>query len=271
MSKEKKVKTKKSSKHKYSTLLDKELSFQATEAYKALRTNLVFSLSTKGKKVFAVTSAMQHEGKSTLCANLALTFAQMQARVLVIDGDLRKPVQHKLFKLKNKEGLSTLLAGMSSFKAVVNEDIIPGLDVVTSGPIPPNPSEMLASENMKQLLSELGNYYDYIMIDTPPVNVVTDALTLTDSIAGVVMVAMSGASTYDAYQHALEAVDFAKGSVLGTVITRVPVSNGKGGYRRYGRYGYYRYGRYGYGYGYGYGNGYGYSYDNTSLKKADEE
>ena len=241
MSNEKKTKTKtkRTSKHKYSTLLDKELSFQATEAYKTLRTNLVFSLATKGKKVFAVTSAMQHEGKSTLCANLALTFAQMQARVLVIDADLRKPVQHKLFKLKNKEGLSTLLAGMSSFKAVVNEDIIPGLDVVTSGPIPPNPSEMLASENMKQLLSELSNYYDYIIIDTPPVNVVTDALTMSDSIAGVVM---------------------------GTVITKVPVSNGKGGYKRYGRYGYYRYGGYGY---YRYG-GYGYGYETTDLKKPDE-
>ncbi len=268
MSNEKKTKTKtkRTSKHKYSTLLDKELSFQATEAYKTLRTNLVFSLATKGKKVMAVTSAMQHEGKSTLCANLALTFAQMQARVLVIDADLRKPVQHKLFKLKNKEGLSTLLAGMSSFKAVVNEDIIPGLDVVTSGPIPPNPSEMLASENMKQLLSELSNYYDYIIIDTPPVNVVTDALTMSDSIAGVVLAAMSGVSTYDAYQHALEAIEFAKCSVLGTVITKVPVSNGKGGYKRYGRYGYYRYGGYGY---YRYG-GYGYGYETTDLKKPDE-
>ena len=152
----------KRSSEKYFTLLDRELSFQATEAFKTLRTNLIFSLATKGKKAFAVTSSIQHEGKSTMTANLAITFAQMQAKVLLIDADLRKPVQQKLFKLQNKEGLSTLLTGMSSFKSVVNEDIIPGLDVVTCGPIPPNPSEMLASENMKILLEELTKYYDYI-------------------------------------------------------------------------------------------------------------
>lgn len=230
---------------KYMTLLDKELSFQATEAFKTLRTNLIFTLSTKKQKIFAVTSAIMHEGKSTMTANLAITFAQMQARVLLIDADLRKPVQHKLFKLKNKEGLSTLLGGFNSFKEVVNEDIIPGLDVVTCGPIPPNPSEMLASENMRKLLNELSAYYDYIIIDTPPVTVVTDALTLSDCIAGVVLVAMSGVSTFDYYKHALESIKFANGTVLGSVVTKVPVSGGKGKYKK-------GYGNYGYGYGYGY-------------------
>lgn len=244
MSTDKKVKRRKSP-HNYFTLLDKELSFQATEAFKTLRTNLMFSLATKGKKAFAVTSSVQHEGKSTMTANLALTFAQMQAKVLLIDADLRKPVQQKLFKLKNKDGLSTLLAGLTSFKEVVNEDIIPGLDVVTSGPIPPNPSEMLGSENMKRLIEELSGYYDYIIIDTPPVNIVTDALTLSDSIAGVVLVAMSGVTTQDSYKQALEAIDFAKGSVLGAVVTKVPVNTGKGKYKRYG---YSNYGGYGYAY-----------------------
>ncbi len=245
---------KSSSKRKYFTLLDREFSFQATEALKTLRANLVFSLSTKKKKVFAITSSVQHEGKSTLAANLSLTFAQMQAKVLLIDADLRKPVQHKLFRLKNKEGLSTLLCGMSSFRSVVNEDIIPGLDVVTSGPIPPNPSEMLASENMKELLDELSSYYDYIIIDTPPVNIVSDVLTLSDAIAGVVLTAMSGVTTYDSYQHAVDAISFAKGSILGAVITNVPTSTGKRG-KRYG------------GYRYGYGYGYGYSYSYSDSKK----
>ena len=229
----------KRSSEKYFTLLDRELSFQATEAFKTLRTNLIFSLATKGKKAFAVTSSIQHEGKSTMTANLAITFAQMQAKVLLIDADLRKPVQQKLFKLQNKEGLSTLLTGMSSFKSVVNEDIIPGLDVVTCGPIPPNPSEMLGSDNMKRLIDELSSYYDYIIIDTPPVNIVTDALTLSESIAGVVLVAMSGVTTEDSYRQALEAIKFANSSVLGAVITRVPVNTGKGKYKSYGgSYGY---------------------------------
>lgn len=243
MSTNKKGRRKKSA-HKYFTLLDRELSFQATEAFKALRTNLMFSLSTKGRKAFAVTSAVQHEGKSTMTANLALTFAQMQARVLLIDADLRKPVQQKLFKLKNKDGLSTLLAGLSSFKEVVNEDIIPGLDVVTSGPIPPNPSEMLGSDNMKRLIEELSGYYDYVIIDTPPVNVVTDALTLSDSIAGMVLVAMSGVTNTESYKQAVEAIEFAKSNVLGAVITKVPINSGKGKYKRYG------YGGYGYSYSY---------------------
>lgn len=242
-------------KKNYFTMLDRELSFQATEAFKTLRTNLMFSLSTKQSKCFAVTSSMMHEGKSTMTANLAITFAQMQAKVLLIDADLRKPVQHKLFNLQNKEGISTLLSGFNSFKEVVNEDIIPGLDVITCGPIPPNPSEMLGSENMHKLITELSSYYDYIIIDTPPVNVVTDALTLTNIVGGLVLVAMSEVSTYDAFQEAVEAINLAHGSILGTVITKVPVSTGKGKYK-YKRYGgKYGYGSYGYGYGYGYGQG----------------
>lgn len=243
----KKPKKSRSSKKCY-TLLDHEFSFQTTEAFKTLRTNLIFSLSTKNNKSFAITSPMQHEGKSTVTANLALTFAQMEAKVLLIDADLRKPVQHKLFKLKNKVGLSTLLCGIHSFKEVLNENIIPGLDVMTSGPIPPNPSELLASENMKVLFKELSEYYDYIIVDTPPVNIVSDTLTLSDSIAGVVLVAMSEVTTYDSYQHAVDAIKFANGSVLGSVITRVPVSTGKRGKRSKYNYNY----NYGYGYGYEY-------------------
>jgi capsular exopolysaccharide synthesis family protein len=231
-------KSKKASSKKYYTLLDKEFSFQTTEAFKTLRANLIFSLSTKKNKTFAITSSIQHEGKSTTAANLALTFAQMQAKVLLIDADLRKPVQHKLFKLKNKVGLSTLLCGMHSFKEVINENIIPGLDVMTSGTIPPNPSEMLGSENMKVLLEELATYYDYIIVDTPPVNIVSDVLTLTNSIAGVVLVAMSGVTTYESCQSAIEAIKFANGNVLGSVITKVPGSSSKSGKRYKHKYGY---------------------------------
>ncbi|SDA25297.1 capsular exopolysaccharide family [Ruminococcus sp. YE71] len=228
---------------RYFTLLDKELSFQATEAFKTLRTNLMFSLATKDSKAFAVTSSIQHEGKSTMTANLALTFVQMQAKVLLIDADLRKPTQQRLFKLKNKEGLSTLLAGLSTFRDVVCRDIIPGLDVLTSGPIPPNPSEMLGSERMKKMLSDLSSRYDYIIIDTPPINIVTDALTLSDSIAGVVLVAMSGVTTVDSYKQAVEAVEFANGTILGSVITNVPAGTGRHSYKNYGKLGYGYYGK----------------------------
>lgn len=209
------------------TLLDKNVPFQVTEAFKTLRTNLIFSLSQKPNKIFAVSSSLASEGKSTTAANTAITLAQADAKVLLIDADLRKPVQHRIFKLKNKFGLSTLLGGLHSFKEVLNEDIIPGLDIVTCGPIPPNPSEMLGSENMRVLLEELSKYYDYIIIDTPPINIVTDTLTLLKYIAGVVLVAMQGSTPLDALEQAIEAVNVAEDAVLGVVLTSVDMSTGK--------------------------------------------
>lgn len=203
------------------TLLDNNVPFQVSEAYKTLRTNLLFALSTQKSKVIAVSSALASEGKSTAAANIAITLSQTDARVLLIDADLRKPVQHKTFKLKNRVGLSTLLSGINSFKEVLNGQVIPGLDVVTSGPIPPNPAEMLGSENMKVLLDELSKFYDYIVIDTPPINVVTDTLTIMNFIAGVVLVAKQGGTPRDAYEEAIASIEFANGKVLGAVINHV--------------------------------------------------
>ncbi len=213
------------------TLLDNNVPFQVTEAFKALRTNLVFALSQKSSKVIAVSSALASEGKSTTTANLCITLAQADAKVLLIDADLRKPVQHKIFKLKNKVGLSTLLGGIHSFKEVLNEDAVPGLDIITCGPIPPNPSELLGSENMHTLLSELSNYYDYIVVDTPPINIVTDALTLVKSIAGIVLVAMQGQTPNEALANAIDSVKFADGFILGVVLTNVDVSSHKYNYK----------------------------------------
>ena len=109
--------------------------------------------------------------------------------------------------------------------------MIPYLDVVTCGPIPPNPSEMLASNNMKVLLDELSKYYDYVILDTPPINVVTDTLTLVNNIAGIVLIAKQGQSTYDALGEAIDAVKFANGSILGVVVNNVNISGGKYNYK----------------------------------------
>lgn len=220
------------------TLLDKDIAFQVTEAYKNLRTNLTFALATKQNKVFAVSSSLASEGKSTVAANIAITMAQTDSKVLLIDCDLRKPVQHKIFKLRNSKGISTLMGGIHSFKEVVNEQVIPCLDVVTCGPIPPNPSEMLGSDNMKVLLDELSKFYDYVILDTPPINVVTDALTLVNSIAGIVLIAKQGQSTYDALGEAIDAVKFANGSILGVVINNINVTGGKYNYKYKYRYNY---------------------------------
>lgn len=233
------------------TLLDPNIAFQVTEAYKNLRTNLTFSLSTKESKIFAVSSALAAEGKSTVAANVAITFAQADSKVLLIDCDLRKPVQHKIFKLNNDVGISTLIGGINSFKEVVNEAVIPNLDIITCGKIPPNPSEMLGSENMNVLLQELSKHYDYVILDTPPINIVTDALTLINRIAGILLVAKQGHSTYDALGEALDAIKMAEGSVLGVVVNNMAVAGGKYG-GKYGKYSYkYRY-RYNYNYNYNY-------------------
>lgn len=233
------------------TLLDKNIAFQVTEAYKNLRTNITFALSTKKNKVFAVSSALASEGKSTVTANIAITLAQTDSDVLLIDCDLRKPVQHKVFDLKNEVGISSLIGGISSFDETVHKDVIPHLDIITCGKIPPNPSEMLGSENMDELLKEAAQNYDYVIIDTPPINIVTDALTLMGKIAGLLLVAQHGSSTYDALEEAIDSVKMADGAILGVVVNNMPVGSGKFG--KYGKYGKYKY-KYKYNYNYTYGN-----------------
>ena len=229
------------------TLLQKDVPFQVTEAYKTLRTNLVFALSQKSNNILAISSALAAEGKSTTAANTAISIAQTNSKVLLIDADLRKPVQHRTFKLSNKAGLSTLLGGINSYKEVLNENVIPNLDIVTSGPIPPNPSEILASDNMKKFLGELSKYYDYVIIDTPPINIVTDTLTLLKSIAGVMLVAMQNQTPIEALEQAIDSINFAEGSILGIVMTNVDLTSSKYNYR-------YRY-KYKYSYKYAYGSG----------------
>lgn len=248
--KKKKRVTDENGRSKRRTLLDKSIAFQVTEAYKNLRTNLTFALSTKKNKVFAVSSALASEGKSTVAANIAITLAQMDSNVLLIDCDLRKPVQHKVFDLKNERGISSLIGNINTFDEVVHKDVIPHLDIITCGKIPPNPSEMLASESMDELIKEVSHNYDYVILDTPPINIVTDALTLMGKIAGLLLVAQHGSSTYDALEEAIEAVKMSEGSILGVVVNNMPVGGGKFG--KYGKYSNYKY-KYKYNYNYTYG------------------
>ncbi len=214
--------------------------FRVVEAYKALRTKLQFSLAAaEGENTIIVSSASPNEGKSTTCANLAITFAQTGAKILIIDADLRKPTQQKIFRVDNSSGLSRLLAGFESLAESLKREVEPGVDLITAGPTPPNPAELLGSSNMDILLGKLKEHYDYILIDTPPVNVVTDAIVLSQKAAGVVLVAKHRQTTYEELQDAVETVKFAQANVLGVVI---------GGATEKGRYGSgsYRYKRYDY-------------------------
>ncbi len=220
--------------------------FALTEAYKAVRTNLLFSLAADSRTTFLISSPGVGEGKSTTSANLAITLAQTSAKVLLIDADLRKPTQHKIFRVDNSHGLSSFLVGMESLAESLKSNVEPRLDLFPSGPTPPNPSELLGSKNMGILLQKLEEHYDYILIDTPPVNVVSDALVLSGKTAGVALVVKHCSTAYEELRRAIEAIQFANSRVLGVILANVDES--KDSYTRgYNKYGYSK--RYGYGYG----------------------
>lgn len=233
------------------TILDKNVPFQYVEAFKSIRTNINFALSTTENRIIAVSSGCPSEGKSTVSCNIALTFAQANNKTLLIDADLRKPVQHQNFKkLKNKIGLSTVLGKMNTLDEVINKDVSENLDVITCGPTPPNPSEMLASSNMEELLKELSTMYDVIIIDTPPVNIVSDTLGLSKYVSGLVLTIKEGVTTYDEIAQSMNNFKLANINVLGFILNGVNMSHG-GYYHKYGysKYGYSKYGYSSYGYG----------------------
>lgn len=266
-----------------SVLLNSRSDFYLREAYKMLRTNVTFSLAdVDGSKVIAVSSSAQSEGKSITAANLALSFTQAGKRVILIDCDLRKPKIARLLSMSAEDGLVNALMDASKLE----ESIVPyedtKMDVLLCGTIPPNPSELLGSERMKQLLALLRGQYDYIVLDTPPINVVTDAVVLRSVVDGYLFVVRANQSERGEILHALDQLDYAQAKVLGFVLNGVALENTSYGYskKRYRRYGYgrykkYGYGKYGYGkyggysaygydkgYGYGgYGYGYGYGYE----------
>lgn len=221
--------------------------FSAKEAYRTIRTNLMFSVAKKGCKVIMFTSSIQGEGKTTTSANVAFSVARSNQRVLLIDLDLRNPHIYKLLKKPNAPGMTNYLSGYNTLDEVIHKEAYPCLDVICAGTISPNPAEMVASEGMKKLLEEMQSKYDYIIIDTPPVNIVSDALSLIRQCDGIVLVVRPKYTAKKEVQRAIDQVNFVGGKILGVIANGVQEK--KRGYGRYGRYGRYGYGRYGYGYG----------------------
>ncbi len=245
-------------------MTNSEIPFNVVENYKSMRTNLMFALSTYKNKIVAVSSADPSEGKSVTSANMATTLAETENKVLLIDADMRKPVQHKNFRLKNKEGLSTILSGEKSFEECVFRGTKGNLDILTSGVIPPNPSELLASDNMKALLDKVKGMYDYVILDAPPILPVTDVLGLSGSIAGVLIIVRYGRTTYNELEECAKRLELANCNHLGFVLNDISKKHSGSYYYKY-RYKY-RY-KYDYNYKYSYAYGYGYS---ERAKKAKE-
>ena len=228
--------------------------FAVVEAYKTIRTNLTYLLSNSETKVFGITSPEAGEGKSTTAINMAIAFSQLGDKVLLIDADMRRSSIHKKIKIENNGGLSGILAGFYKYDEVINH-VSDTFDVITAGQVPPNPSELLGSARFKELVDEVGKKYSYVIIDTPPVDVVTDALVIAPQTAGLVLVVKDQVTPTDAIKRTIEAAKFADINILGAVMNGAnPKSGRRYGYRKYGKYGYRKYRKYGYGYGYGYGS-----------------
>jgi capsular exopolysaccharide synthesis family protein len=190
------------------------------EIYRTLRTNIKFASFEKDIKTIVFTSAGPNEGKSTVISNLAVTLCQTGSRVLLVEGDLRNPTAHKMIGLPNSFGLTNILVNNGSYKDFVQHSMLEGLDVITSGPKPPNPSEILGSGRMKNLLGEFKKDYDYVLIDAPPVVIVTDAALLASVCDGVILVVGSGEAIIEGAVKAKELLVNVKANLIGTVLNK---------------------------------------------------
>lgn len=189
-----------------------------SEQYRTIRTNIQFSMIDSSFKVLACTSPSPGEGKSTTIANLAVTFAQQGQKVLLVDTDLRKPTIHQIMSISNRQGLTNLITKKVNMKEAIVSTRINNLSVLPSGPIPPNPSELLGSARMTELLEKLSENFDLILFDTPPVLAVTDAQILGNRCDGVVLVIKSGQTEKKNLVKAKELLDRAQVNMIGVII-----------------------------------------------------
>ncbi|MEQ7803166.1 capsular biosynthesis protein [Priestia megaterium] len=196
------------------------------EQYRTIRTNIQFSNVDQDIKTIVLTSSGAEEGKSTTSSNLATVYAQQGLNVLLIDADLRKPTGHYTFRLENHIGLTNVLTRQSTLAQAVQESEIPHLSVLTSGPIPPNPSELLASAQMAELLKEMKKQFDMIIFDTPPILAVADAQILANQVDGTILVVSSGKTEKDAALKSKELLSNAQGKLLGVVLNNRKVEEG---------------------------------------------
>lgn len=246
--------SKKTSQNKKAYILNDNSKFYVKEAYRAARANINFSLANiEGCKIIAVTSAVAGDGKTTTSVNIAQVISQANNRVLLIDADMRKGSARRHLGLQKTNGLSSILSGMSQ---MVDEVIIKtshGFDCMTAGPTPPNPAELLSSDVMSELLTLLSEHYDYIIIDTPPIAVVSDALALSKLVSGFILTVSQDESTIPEVESAINSLEFSEAKILGFIFNKSDLGSESrySRYSRYGRYGKYgRYSRYSYKYKY---------------------
>ena len=257
------------------TVLTGETPFDYKEAFKVLRTKIQFSGIDGQMKKIAITSSGPFECKTTFSINTAYALAETSKSVLLVDCDLRKPKVSKTLDIGQEPGLSNVLTQDSELElAIRNLEDFDTLDIIPCGVIPPNPAELLGSEQMGKFLDEIDSEYDYIIFDTPPVGLVADTAELSKFLDGVIWVVSYGRTIKESAIFAKETLDSVSANIIGCVFNRVKADGygTRGYYRRYGyggRYGYkYGYRRYGYGYGGRYSYRYGYGYGEEDPERA---
>ena len=213
-------------------LLSENSSFATREAYKSLRTNVMFSLPGNESKCIGIVSANRGEGKSTIAINLGISFAQNNKRVIVVDCDMRLPTVASKIGINQKPGLSNYLVGSEDIKGEIIQRLPEyGIDVLAAGDIPPDPTMLLGSQQMDSLINLLKEYYDYVILDFPPVNMVTDAVILSKTVDGYLIVVRHNLTEYKRLKETFRQMNFSDAKILGVVY------NGKGGHNKY----YYKY------------------------------
>lgn len=204
-----------------------------SESYRGIRTSIQFSNLDKNIKVINVTSSKQGEGKTTILSNLATTFANLEKKVLILDGDLRNPTIHKIFELSNVCGLTDVLLEEKSFEECVHCTDTKNLHILTCGTIPPNPSELLASNKMTEFINKLKENYDYVFIDTPPIGVVTDAGIISTYSDGCVFVVGAKEVEIEMVKISIERLENVGANILGSILNKFDASKSSIDYYSY--------------------------------------
>ncbi|MDI7744026.1 CpsD/CapB family tyrosine-protein kinase [Lysinibacillus fusiformis] len=205
-----------------------------SEQFRTIRTNINFSMPDQDLKTLLVTSSTPGEGKSTNSSNIGVVFAQEGKKVLMIDADMRKPTAHHTFGVKNGQGLSSLLTRQSDLNTVIQNTAVENLSIIPSGPIPPNPAELLTSKTMDSLIEELSAQFDMIIFDAPPVLSVADAQILSNKCDGTVLVVNAGEAEKDGVLKAKEALTKSKANILGVIMNNYAFERDHYYYHYYG-------------------------------------
>jgi capsular exopolysaccharide synthesis family protein len=213
------------------------------EDYRTVRTSILLSHAEKPPKSIVFTSAMSQEGKTATVVNMATSFSQLQERVLVVDADLRKPRLHRLFKVRNISGMTGYLTGKIPLKDIIQKTFIDNIWLVPSGPIPPNPAELLNSKKMNELFDEVIQVFDVVLIDSPPLLAVTDTVIISSIAESTVLVVRSGKTRRKAFLAAVEELKRARAKIIGVVLNGVDLGKEGSYYSKY--YSHYAYGVYG--------------------------